>query len=94
LPNGVRLPISVETTLAQCYETVEQTLTDDELSKRAYDALGLALSEATQGATLLSKSVQSELTDMGMLLRCRYRCLKNIACPRTFETDGGATDRS
>lgn len=94
LPGGARLPISVETTLAQCYETVELTLTDDELSARAYDALGLALSEATHGATLLSKQVQCELTDEGMRLGCLYRCLKNIARPLVFETDGGAVDRS
>ena len=87
LPNGTVLPISVETTLAQSYETREVTLTDEELTARAYERLGLALAEATQSATLLAKSVQCELTDTGILLTCRYRCIKNIAQPLTFETE-------
>ncbi len=93
LPSGASLPVSVETTLAQYYEMREITLTDEELTARAYEQLGLALAEATQGAALLAKSVQSELPDTGILLTCRYRCVKNIAQPLTFETDGGEAEQ-
>lgn len=85
LPGGAQLPLAVETTVAQSYEMQSVTLSDAALMARAYDALGRALAEATQGATLLAKSVQCELTDTGVLLTCRYRCVKNIAQPLSFE---------
>ena len=85
LSGGVTLPVSLETTLAQCYDVCELVLSDAELTARAYEMLGLALTEATQGATLLSKRVQCELTDTGILLTCRYCCVKNIAQPLAFE---------
>jgi similar to stage IV sporulation protein len=82
LPGGAPLPISLEREVALCYESVEHTLDDEALTERAYEMLGLALTVATEGAMLVSKQVTSELTDEGILLVCRYECIKNIAVSR------------
>ena len=79
---GAVLPISLESEVALCYELLERVLDDEELLRRAYEQLGLELSAATEGAMLVSKQVTSELTDAGILLVCRYECIKNIAVSR------------
>lgn len=85
LGKGAALPISMETVVLYTYELVPVTLDDEALTRRAYEQLGRALTAATEGATLLSKQVSTELTDTGILLRCRYRCVENIAEPLVFD---------
>ncbi len=79
------LPVSVETTIVQTYELRQVTLNDEQLTARAYEQLGRALTAATENATLISKQISTELTDTGILLVCRYRCVENIARPLAFD---------
>ena len=85
LGKGAPLPVSMETVVLYTYELEPVTLDDEALARRAYEQLGRALTAATEGATLISKQVSTELTDTGILLTCRYRCVENIAEPLTFD---------
>lgn len=85
LGNGAALPVSLETTVLQAYELRPVTLDDEQLTARAYEQLGRALTLATEHATLISKQVSTELTDTGIILVCRYRCVENIAKPLAFD---------
>lgn len=79
IPGGAALPVFVETEVLRLYEFREVTMTDEQLTARAYEELGRALALATEEAMLVSKQVTCELTDTGVLLTCRYECVKNIA---------------
>ena len=88
LPSGAVLPVSLESEVVLLYEMRDVALTDRELTERAYEQLGQTLATDTKGAMLVSKQVTSELTDAGILLVCRYECIKNIAEPLALsETD-------
>ena len=81
LPSGAVLPVSLESEVVLLYEMRDVVLTDRELTDQAYERLGQSLAAQTKGAMLVSKQVTSELTDTGILLVCRYECIKNIAEP-------------
>ena len=85
LPGGRALPVSVETETAHFYEWQTVRLDDRTLTARAYEQLGRELATATSDAALISKRVSSEITDAGVLLTCRYECIKNIAVSQPLE---------
>lgn len=90
LPGGTVLPIRLETEVVRPYEWQEVTLSDEQLIARGYEALGRALASATSQAVLVSKQVTSELTDAGLVLRCRYECIRNIAVAQPLSGADGS----
>ncbi len=91
LPGGAALPVSLETTVVRQYELHDVSLSDEQLRVRAYEQLGRALTLATEGATLISKQVECEISDDCILLTCRYRCVENIAESLPIYTDADGT---
>ena len=87
LPTGQALPIRVESTLVRTYEAKQVVLNDEQLYEQAYEQLQRQLSALTAQATLLWQRVSSEITDEGIVLTCRYRCVEDIAKAQPIGTD-------
>ena len=79
LPGGAVLPVSVQRVIARTYETETVTLSDEQLRQSAHEQLGRELAALTADAMLLSQRVSEEITPEGIVLRCEYTCVENIA---------------
>ena len=84
---AVALPIAIETVAYLPYEWQTVLVTPERASEEAFAALTDALAEKLQGATLLSKTIRSEITDEKCFVTCTYRCIQNIASPKPFAWD-------
>lgn len=88
------LPLAIEIVEYLPYEMQTVTVTPEAASEEAYAAMSAELSRALEGATLLSKRMYCEVTDERCVLRCRYRCIENIAAPRPFSIGAPTRDAS
>ena len=88
------LPLAIETVEVLPYEMRAVTVTPEAASEEAYAAMSSKLSQALEGATLLSKRMYCEVTDERCVLRCSYRCIENIAAPRLFSIGAPTRDVS
>ena len=87
-PNGKRLPVGVYTARYDeyRYETAERT--DDELLALGYSSLDSLLRKELAESELLSKEISTELSEDSLILRCKVRCIENIARVQEIKIDG------
>lgn len=87
-PNGKELPVGIATVRYSEYSYESVTRTDEQLLALGYLRLEAMLSDALSGAELLSRQTETELCEDSLVLRCRVRCIEDIACEREIEIDG------
>jgi hypothetical protein len=68
------------------YETAERT--DDELLALGYSSLDSLLCKELAESELLSKEISTELSEGSLILRCKVRCIENIARVQEIKIDG------
>lgn len=85
LPNGLRLPLSVKVERRVPYTTVTAVRTHDEALTLAYEELDLQLASLSDGAELLSKQIETTLTETSLILHCTVTCIEDIALQQDFE---------
>ena len=85
LPNGLRLPLSVKVEKCVPYSTVTATRTPDEALSLAYEELDRQLASLSDGAELLSKQIETTLTETALILHCTVTCIEDIAVQQEFE---------
>ncbi len=85
LPGGTDLPLSLAAQYAHPYTVETVTRTEEEALHLAYADLERRLAAATEGMQLLSKTVQTTLTDTGVILECQVRVIEDIARQSEFE---------
>ena len=68
------------------YETAERT--DDELLALGYSALDSLLCKELAESELLSKEISTELSEGSLILRCKVRCIEDIARVQEIKIDG------
>lgn len=85
LPNGQRLPLSVKVEKCVPYRTVTAVRTPDDALLLAYEALDLQLASLSDGAELLSKQIETTLTETSLILHCTVTCIEDIAVQQEFE---------
>ena len=87
-PNGKQLPVGIYTTryAEYCYETVEHT--DDELLAIGHSRLDTLLRAELASSELLSKEIVTEIGENSLVIKCRVRCIENIAKVQEIKIDG------
>lgn len=85
LPNGLRLPLSVKVQKRVPYATVTAVRTPDEALTLAYEELDIQLAALSDRAELLSKRIETTLTETSLILHCTVTCIEDIAVQQEFE---------
>lgn len=87
-PNGKEIPIGIYTSryAEYRYETVERT--DDELLSLGYSRLDTLLRSELANSELLSKDIETEIREDALVLRCKVRCIEDIASEQEIKIDG------
>lgn len=84
---GVELPLSLCTERYIPYTLVTERLEPEAALTLAYRELAVQISSALQGGELLSKRVQTEIGEQGVVLHATVTCIVDIASVREFEID-------
>ena len=93
LPDGTALPLSRREIRTVFYETEMAERTAKEAMELAYYELERKIRAEIPEAELLCKQTEGELTATSYILRCRLRCLENIAEQQDFVFEvGDASD--
>lgn len=79
------LPFFFTRTYACAYEWATRTRTPSEATLLAHGELEKSLSELSARAELLSRRVETEITDTAVILHCTVTCIENIAVQSEFE---------
>lgn len=87
-PNGKELPVGIYTASYREYEYQTVSLTDEEMLALAQTRLDTLLRASLEDAELLSKTVSTEIGEDSLVLRCRVRCIANIAEEQEIKIDG------
>jgi similar to stage IV sporulation protein len=87
-PNGKEIPIGIYTSryAEYRYESVERT--DDELLSLGYSRLDTLLRTELAKTELLSKEIETEIREDSLILRCKVRCIEDIASEQEIKIDG------
>jgi similar to stage IV sporulation protein len=87
-PNGKEIPIGIYTSryAEYRYESVERT--DDELLSLGYSRLDTLLRTELAKTELLSKEIETEIREDALILRCKVRCIEDIASEQEIKIDG------
>ena len=87
-PNSAELPLGIYTARYSEYEYKTLTRTDDELLELGYARLDTLLFDELKNSELLSKQIETEISERGLMLRCRVKCVENIAKESEIKIDG------
>ena len=87
-PNSAELPLGIYTARYSEYEYKTLTRTDDELLELGYAQLDTLLFDELKDSELLSKQIETEISERGLILRCRVKCVENIAKESEIKIDG------
>lgn len=87
-PNLAELPFGVYTVRYAEYEYLTCTRSDQELLELGYSKLDVLLRAELGDAELLSKEIETELREDSLILRCRLRCVEDIANQQEIRIDG------
>ena len=79
------VPVLVTVQRLKCYEEVTRERTEEEAIALAYEALSEQLGAISPEITLLSKQIETTVTDASVILECRLTCIENIAEQVEFE---------
>ncbi len=83
--NGKKLPFAIKTVKYIEYEYVDCTRTDEQMQNLANEKLYRYINEELEGAQILSKSIESTISEESCILVCKMRSIKNIAEMREVE---------
>ena len=86
-PNGRYLPIGIHDTRYLEYEFVERELSDEELSALAYEQISALIATELADAELLRRTTECELYSDRAVIRCKIKCLVDIARAQEIETN-------
>ena len=86
-PNGKYLPIGIHDTRYLEYEFVERELSDEELSALAYEQMSALIATELADAELLRRTTECELYSDRAVIRCKVKCLVDIAIAQEIETN-------
>lgn len=81
----LNVPVLLNVQRHRCYEEVTRERTEEEALALAYEELSRQLSEFSSEITLLSKQIETKMTDASVILECRLTCIENIAEQVEFE---------
>jgi hypothetical protein len=84
-PNGDDLPVGIRTVKYMEYVYTDSERSDTELAELAEYRMSLTLFSALRDAELLRRSESFELYGDRYILRCKVRCIKNIAKAKEIE---------
>ena len=84
---GVELPLSLCTERCIPYRVVTERLEPEAALTLAYRELAEQITDALQGGELLSKRVQTEIREDGVVLHATVTCIVDIASVQEFEVD-------
>lgn len=84
---GVELPLSLCTERCIPYRVVTEHLEPEAALTLAYRELAEQITDALQGGELLSKRVQTEIREDGVVLHATVTCIVDIASVQEFEVD-------
>ncbi len=85
LPNGRRLPLSVKVEKRLPYTMVTATRTPEAALSLAYEELDRQMSSLSDNTELLTKRIETTLTETALILRCTVTCIEDIAVQQEFE---------
>ena len=86
-PNGRYLPLGLHDTRYLEYEFVERELSDEELSALAYEQMNSLIATELADAELLRHTTECELYSDRAVIRCKVKCLVDIARAQEIETN-------
>lgn len=81
----LNVPVLLNVQRHRCYEEVRRERTEEEALALAYEALAARMGELSSEITLLSKQIETSITDTSVVLECRLICIENIAEQVEFE---------
>ena len=84
-PNGRYLPLGLHDTRYLEYEFVERELSDGELSALAYEQMSALIATELADAELLRRTTECELYSDRAVIRCKVKCLVDIAIAQEIE---------
>ena len=87
-PGGAQMPFGIYEVRYLEYEYEQSERDDAMLSAIADQRMYLLISAELDGAPILRKRLQYELSEGGLILRCRIRCIQNVAQRLPIEIDG------
>ena len=87
-PNHKELPFGMATVRYAEYSYESVTYSDEELLSLGYSRLDALLLAELGEAELLSKQIETELLEDSLVIRCRIRCIENIASEQEIKIDG------
>ena len=86
-PNGRYLPLGLHDTRYLEYEFVERELSDEELSALAYEQMNSLIATELADAELLRRTTECELYPDRAVIKCKVKCLVDIAIAQEIETN-------
>ena len=84
-PNGKYLPIGIHDTRYLEYEISERELSDEELSALAYEQMSALIATELADAELLRRTTECELYPDRAVIKCKVKCLTDIAIAQKIE---------
>lgn len=86
-PNGRYLPLGLYDTRYLEYEFTERELSDEELSALAYEQISALIAAELSNAELLRRETECELYADRAVIKCKIKCLVDIARAQEIETN-------
>ena len=80
-----RIPVGLTFTMASPYREIDRERTPEEALEVAYAELDKKIAELSNGAQLIRKEIQTDLTDSSVRLVCTVTCIEDIALQAEFD---------